>query len=59
MLGPPPRHMIEVGKNSFNFFKRKSTPPPSTTMIIIIIILQKQNQFMNLNHLMNIVNFRI
>lgn len=23
MLGPPPRHMIEVGKNSFNFFKKK------------------------------------
>ena len=61
MLGPPPRHMIEVGKNSFNFFKKSTPPPPpsTTTIIIIIIILQKQNQFMNLNHLMNIVNFRI
>lgn len=29
MLGPPPRHMIEVGRNSLNFFK-KSQPTPES-----------------------------
>ncbi|EGV62112.1 dual specificity protein kinase yak1 [Yamadazyma tenuis] len=27
MLGPIPRHMIEVGKNSMNFFKKKDNGP--------------------------------
>ncbi|KAL6452327.1 YAK1 Dual specificity protein kinase YAK1 [Candida maltosa Xu316] len=49
MLGPPPRHMIELGRNSLNFFKKLPSNNPDEKPTYDIKTYEEYCQFLELN----------